>query len=108
MSLVISSNRLVFIYFTILLISLSIPLVYYTALLYTSSIWQAVTTRSIIQATSIMSNSSHIRTPVDFLGISGPNFMENIEHPAYTKLTAVGLEITAQVKPKAVVVLSTY
>jgi hypothetical protein len=45
-----------------------------------------------------MSDSSHLnspsRTPVYFLGIGGPNFMEDTAHPAYAKLAAVGQEIT--------------
>jgi 4,5-DOPA dioxygenase extradiol len=48
------------------------------------------------------------RMPVYFLGIGGPNFMENTEHPAYAKLTTVGREITTKVKPKAVVVFSAH
>jgi len=59
-----------------------------------------------------MSDSSHpnssSRTPVYFLGIGGPNFMENTEHPAYAKLAEVGGEITTKVKPKAVVVFSAH
>jgi 4,5-DOPA dioxygenase extradiol len=48
------------------------------------------------------------RTPVYFLGIGGPNFMEDTSHPAFAKLTAVGREITTKVKPKAVVVFSAH
>jgi 4,5-DOPA dioxygenase extradiol len=59
-----------------------------------------------------MSDPSHLnspsRTPVYFLGIGGPNFMENTEHPAYAKLAEVGQEITTQVKPRAVVVFSAH
>ncbi|KAK9244389.1 Extradiol ring-cleavage dioxygenase, class III enzyme, subunit B [Lipomyces tetrasporus] len=102
-----------YIYFAPLLASLSIPLVYYcTAQSYTSSIWQSATTQSTTQAASIMSDSSHLnspsRIPVYFLGIGGPNFMENTDHPAYAKLAAVGREITTKVKPKAVVVFSAH
>lgn len=46
--------------------------------------------------------------PVYFLGIGGPNFMEDTKHPAYTQLAAVGREITTKVKPKAVVVFSAH
>jgi aromatic ring-opening dioxygenase catalytic subunit (LigB family) len=46
--------------------------------------------------------------PVYFLGIGGPNFMENTTHPAYLKLAETGLEITVKVKPKAVVVFSAH
>ncbi|KAJ5606696.1 aromatic ring-opening dioxygenase LigB subunit [Penicillium lagena] len=52
--------------------------------------------------------NGHARTPVYFLGIGGPNFMENHDHPAYTKLQAIGREITTKVKPKAVVVFSAH
>jgi aromatic ring-opening dioxygenase catalytic subunit (LigB family) len=59
-----------------------------------------------------MSDSSHLnnpsRTPVYFLGIGGPNFMEDTDHPAYAKLATVGREITTKVKPKAVVVFSAH
>ena len=54
----------------------------------------------------ISSNPS--RTPVYFLGIGGPNFMENSSHPAYSKLAEIGREITTKVKPKAVVVFSAH
>lgn len=52
--------------------------------------------------------TSPSRTPVYFLGIGGPNFMENRNHPAFTKLGEVGREITTRVKPKAVVVFSAH
>ncbi|KAF2691250.1 Extradiol aromatic ring-opening dioxygenase [Lentithecium fluviatile CBS 122367] len=57
-----------------------------------------------------MANSAtaYKRPPVYFLGIGGPNFMENTAHPAYTKLSEVGREITTKVKPKAVVVFSAH
>jgi 4,5-DOPA dioxygenase extradiol len=55
---------------------------------------------------SIMPNSS--RTPVYFLSIGGPNFMEDTSHPAYAKLAEVGREITTKIKPKAVVVFSAH
>ncbi|KAL1608177.1 hypothetical protein SLS60_003116 [Paraconiothyrium brasiliense] len=48
------------------------------------------------------------KMPVYFLGIGGPNFMENTQHPAYAQLTSVGSEITRLVKPKAVVVFSAH
>ncbi|XXG98320.1 hypothetical protein Hte_004643 [Hypoxylon texense] len=48
------------------------------------------------------------RAPVYFLGIGGPNFIENPDHPAYAQLAAVGREITTKVKPKAVVVFSAH
>ncbi|KAI1806245.1 putative aromatic ring-opening dioxygenase LigB subunit [Daldinia bambusicola] len=59
-----------------------------------------------------MSASSHLedhpRLPVYFLGIGGPNFIENTQHPAYAKLVEVGKEITTKVRPKAVVVFSAH
>jgi 4,5-DOPA dioxygenase extradiol len=92
--------------------SLSLSLVYRIAQSSTSSIWQATTTQSTTQAATIMSDpsapNSPSRTPVYFLGIGGPNFMENTEHPAYAKLAEVGREITTKVKPKAVVVFSAH
>ncbi|KAI0906089.1 putative aromatic ring-opening dioxygenase LigB subunit [Ustulina deusta] len=48
------------------------------------------------------------RMPVYFLGIGGPNFMENTKHPAYLKLAETGMEITTKVRPKAVVVFSAH
>lgn len=52
-------------------------------------------------------NTSH-RLPTYFLGIGGPNFIENTNHPAYLKLIETGKEITTKVKPKAVVVFSAH
>lgn len=51
--------------------------------------------------------ASSPRMPVYFLGIGGPNFIENPTHPAYSKLAQVGREVTA-LKPKAVVVFSAH
>ncbi|MCJ1313677.1 hypothetical protein MMC25_007356 [Agyrium rufum] len=48
------------------------------------------------------------RMPVYSMGIGGPNFMEATEHPAYAQLAAIGQEITAKVRPKAVVVFSAH
>ncbi|GAW14651.1 hypothetical protein ANO14919_040540 [Xylariales sp. No.14919] len=48
------------------------------------------------------------RMPVYFLGIGGPNFLENTKHPAYFKLAETGAEITTRVKPKAMVVFSAH
>ncbi|KAI2623158.1 putative aromatic ring-opening dioxygenase LigB subunit [Hypoxylon sp. NC1633] len=112
MSLVLPTTRSVirsgYIYFAIILASLSIPLAYRTTQSYLSRIWMTPST----QATGIMSDSSPpnspSRTPVYFLGIGGPNFMENVGHPAYGRLAAVGQEITTKVKPKAVVVFSAH
>lgn len=57
---------------------------------------------------NFLETSSPARTPVYFLSIGGPNFMENTSHPAYTKLVDIGQEITTKVKPKAVVVFSAH
>ncbi|THZ26236.1 aromatic ring-opening dioxygenase LigB subunit [Aureobasidium pullulans] len=48
------------------------------------------------------------RTPVYFLSHGGPNIMEDIDHPANSKLQEIGKEITGKVKPKAVVVFSAH
>jgi 4,5-DOPA dioxygenase extradiol len=111
-----SSNRPLIrsrsIYFVVLLVSLFVPIVYHTAQPYTNSIWQAAGTIQTAITATIMSESSPLespsRTPVYFLGIGGPNFMENQSHPAFVKLTEIGLEITTKVKPKAVVVFSAH
>uniref|UniRef100_A0A0B7JTA5 Extradiol ring-cleavage dioxygenase class III enzyme subunit B domain-containing protein n=1 Tax=Bionectria ochroleuca TaxID=29856 RepID=A0A0B7JTA5_BIOOC len=55
-----------------------------------------------------MASLSKSRLPTYFLGIGGPNFMENTSHPAYAKLAEVGYEITTRVKPKAVVAFSAH
>lgn len=59
-----------------------------------------------------MPDSSHprtsSRTPVYFLGIGGPSFVEDTTHPSHTHLAAFGREITTKVKPKAVVVFSAH
>ncbi|KAH8678566.1 Extradiol ring-cleavage dioxygenase, class III enzyme, subunit B [Tricladium varicosporioides] len=72
----------------------------------------APNTKSTTQASSKIFDSSHLkispRTPVYFLGIGGPNFMENTHHPAHAKLAAVGWEITTKAKPKAVIVFSAH
>lgn len=53
-------------------------------------------------------SDNHSRLPVYFLGIGGPNFIENPGHPAYAKLAAVGKEITTKIKPKAIVIFSAH
>ncbi|KAJ2975270.1 hypothetical protein NUW58_g8407 [Xylaria curta] len=57
---------------------------------------------------SLSPPSSTSRMPVYFLGIGGPSFIEDTKHPAYTQLTKIGLEITTQVNPKAIVVFSAH
>lgn len=83
-------------YLVVLLASISIPVLYHFA-------------RSIA---STMSNSQSTnrppKMPVYFLGIGGPNFIENTDHPAYSQLESIGLDITTNVKPKAVVVFSAH
>ena len=59
-------------------------------------------------ATPAANNYIRGRTPVYFLSIGGPNFLENTNHPAYAELAAIGQEITTHVKPKAVVVFSAH
>lgn len=105
------SYRYIYLYLTILFVSLSIPLLHHAAQPDTRSIWQTSTTHQTIQTTPTVSptmspSSSTSRTPVYFLSIGGPNTMDATEHPAYAKLTAVGHEITTLVKPKAIVVIS--
>lgn len=48
------------------------------------------------------------RTPVYFISHGGPNLFEDYTHPAYAKLQTIGREITHQVKPKAILVLSAH
>lgn len=38
----------------------------------------------------------------------GPNLFEDYKHPAYSKLQTIGREITTQIKPKAVIVISAH
>ena len=52
------------------------------------------------------STSPSSRLTVYFLGISGPNFIENTDHLVFYKLGEIGREITDRVKPKAIVVFS--
>lgn len=62
-------------------------------------------------STADMSNShttQSSRTPVYFLSIGGPNFIENHDHPAFLKLGDIGREITTKVKPRAIVVFSAH
>ncbi|KAI0161096.1 putative aromatic ring-opening dioxygenase LigB subunit [Hypoxylon sp. FL1284] len=92
-----------YIYFAVL-VSLSIPLLYRRVEFFTGTIWQAIASQPVLQGDNIMPS----RMPTYFLGIGGPNSMENPHHPAYTQLTAVGREITTKVKPKAVVVFSAH
>lgn len=49
-----------------------------------------------------------VRTPVYFLSHGGPSIVEEPESPAYRSLEDVGREITAQVKPKAVIIFSAH
>lgn len=56
--------------------------------------------------TIVSANMTAPRTPIYFLSHGGPNIMEETQHPAYSKLQEIGLEITTKVKPKAIVVFS--
>lgn len=75
-----------------------------------NGVWQSTTTQLSEQRTANMAGTtdSPHRMPVYFLGIGGPNFMENTKHSAYLKLAETGVEITTKVKPKAVVVFSAH
>lgn len=65
--------------------------------------------KSFVQPKRNMSaTTASRRLPTYFLGIGGPNFIENTKHPAYLKLAEIGKEITTKVKPKAVVVFSAH
>jgi 4,5-DOPA dioxygenase extradiol len=90
-------------YSIILLFGLSIALIHHTTKPASSYLNRTPKT-SMTSAAS----SSPGRTPVYFLSIGGPNFIENVGHPAYSKLSEIGEEITKKVKPKAVVVLSAH
>lgn len=94
------------------LFSLFIPRLFPPLQPYMSSTWRATIQRatyffSTMEA-SAANTSTLSRMPVYFLGIGGPNFMEDTEHPAYSQLALVGREITTRVKPKAVVVFSAH
>jgi hypothetical protein len=113
-------------YFTAVVLSLYLSPIYHTIHTYSSSIWQAVTSKLHSKIAGSISSFTHLadsmtamatsdvhrdnsrRMPVYFLSIGGPNFINAIEHPAYAKLALVGQEITTKVKPKAVVVFSAH
>ncbi|KAK7714096.1 hypothetical protein SLS64_004193 [Diaporthe eres] len=95
-----------------MLAALSFSLLYRTVKSWTSVIWK-IKAQDLAnsQAAATMAEPSPLqrqRTPVYFLGIGGPNFMENRQHPAFHKLGEIGREITTEVKPKAVVVFSAH
>lgn len=98
-----------YIYFIVLVVSPIIRGVYHTC---TTTLHRAMDALPVTYPAAIMPNSPETgkpsRAPVYFLGIGGPNFIENTDHPAYATLTAVGREITARVKPKAVIVFSAH
>ncbi|KAK5076594.1 hypothetical protein LTR64_005927 [Lithohypha guttulata] len=48
------------------------------------------------------------RTPVYFVSHGGPTTMYDKDHKVYSKLEAIGQEITQKVKPKAIVVFSAH
>ncbi|OQO02283.1 hypothetical protein B0A48_11837 [Cryoendolithus antarcticus] len=48
------------------------------------------------------------RTPVLFLSHGGPNLFEDTKHPAYAQLQKLGHQVTHQIKPKAIVVISAH
>lgn len=109
MSLALPSNRSVirsrYVYFAVLLVRLSIPLVYRTAQPYTSTIWQAATAHG--QPRKLITTSKQSFTDAHLF----PRHwrpQEDTGHPAYAKLATVGREITTKVKPKAVVIFSAH
>ncbi|KAF2722177.1 Extradiol aromatic ring-opening dioxygenase [Polychaeton citri CBS 116435] len=48
------------------------------------------------------------RTPIYFFSHGGPNIIEDTEHPAFAQLQKLGREITQEVRPKAIVVISAH
>ncbi|KAL5375021.1 hypothetical protein DPSP01_011511 [Paraphaeosphaeria sporulosa] len=95
-----SDPFLKYIRFSVLLAGLSIPLL--------CKRQQAIRVEfSLLPLHTTMTTPTQMM-PVYFLGIGGPNFMENTHHPAYAQLTSVGNEITTRVKPKAIVVFSAH
>lgn len=87
-----------------LLIGLHIPLIYRM----TPSLWSNIQEATPVQDITMSDSHKPSRPPVYFMGIGGPNFMEDTRHPAYAQLAAIGREITTKVKPKAVVVFSAH
>ncbi|KAL4958171.1 Extradiol ring-cleavage dioxygenase, class III enzyme, subunit B [Aspergillus filifer] len=53
-------------------------------------------------------DSFTMKTPVYFLSHGGPTIMFDVDHPAHKELGRIGREITAKVKPRAVVVFSAH
>ncbi|KAK7179440.1 aromatic ring-opening dioxygenase [Paraphaeosphaeria sporulosa] len=95
-----SAPFLKYIRFSVLLPGLSIPLL--------CKRQQAIRVEfSLLPLHTTMTTHTQMM-PVYFLGIGGPNFMENTHHPAYAQLTSIGNEITTRVKPKAIVVFSAH
>lgn len=100
------------IFYSPLVAALSFPVLHRTVKLWTSVTWKTkARDLANLQVSVTMAEPSPLqrhRTPVYFLGIGGPNFMENRQHPAFQKLGETGREITTEVKPKAVVVFSAH
>lgn len=93
----------------VILMILALPVIQRPVQSYLNSIRKPVTTQRATQVANTMSPlNSPARPPVYFLGIGGPNFIENTKHPAYIQLAEVGKEITTKVNPKAVVVISAH
>jgi len=65
---------------------------------------------SLLHLTRHANPESPSSPTVDTLTISpgGPNLFEDYTHPAYAKLQTIGREITRQVQPKAIIVLSAH
>jgi 4,5-DOPA dioxygenase extradiol len=105
MSLALSPNRTIM-YLAILLVSFCVPLLYQPTATKPAIAQASAPTAPNMSDTTTTTPSS--RMPVYFLSIGGPNFIENTQHPAYSKLGEVGREITTKVKPKAIVVFSAH
>jgi len=68
---------------------------------------KAATTLSQIISPS-RSSQRMPRTPVLCISHGGPNLVEDSDHPAYKQLQKLGREITQDIRPKAIVVISAH
>ena len=64
--------------------------------------------RPLTNVTRTMATQAIRRTPVYFVSHGGPTTMYEKDHPVFSRLQAIGKEITTQVKPKAIVVFSAH
>jgi hypothetical protein len=99
-------------HFFILFTALIVPFIIHIVQRYNTYLYQAPHAILATLVPSIMSESRPVQTPprmpVYFLGIGGPNFIENTEHPAYSQLGSIGQEIKTKLNPKAIVVFSAH